>query len=75
MLVDDLGLDACWPLFVALSEAFELSLIGLAPRSMVVAGWQQCSNYWCCDSLCWPSEGLMSSWDVGQDENVEREGW
>jgi hypothetical protein len=52
MLVDDLGLDACWPLFVALSEAFELSLIGLAPRSMVVAGWQQCSNYWCCDSLC-----------------------
>jgi hypothetical protein len=52
MLVDDLGLDACWPLFVALSEAFELSLIGLAPRSIVVAGWQQCSNYWCCDSLC-----------------------
>jgi hypothetical protein len=52
MLVDDLGLDACWSLFVALSEAFELSLIGLAPRSMVVAGWQQCSNYWCCDSLC-----------------------
>jgi hypothetical protein len=52
MLVDDLGLDACWPLFVALSKAFELSLIGLAPRSMVVAGWQQCSNYWCCDSLC-----------------------
>jgi hypothetical protein len=52
MLVDDHGLDACWPLFVALSEAFELSLIGLAPRSMVVAGWQQCSNYWCCDSLC-----------------------
>jgi hypothetical protein len=46
MLADDLGLDACWPLFLALSKVFELALTGLALRSARVAAWQHCSHCW-----------------------------
>jgi hypothetical protein len=42
--VGDLGLDACWPLFVSLFEAFELTSLGLAPKLAGVAGWQHYSH-------------------------------